>query len=188
MAADSDARIIDLGDGACPRIHDSAWVAPGAVVVGRVILEAGSSIWYNATLRAEREDIRIGAGSNVQDGVAMHVDSGFPLSMGRNVSVGHNAVVHGATVEDGALIGMNATVLNGAVIGAGSLIAAGALVLAGTVVPPGSLVAGVPGKVRRELTAEEREGLRENAAGYLVHTEEHRNRPVAPSAAGSGLE
>ncbi len=169
MAAHEDARIIALTGDAHPAIAQSAWVAPGAVIVGRVTLADDSSIWYNAVLRAEQESITIGLRSNVQDGVVMHVDRGFPVTLGSDVSVGHNAVVHGATVEDGALIGMNATVLNGAVIGSGSLVAAGALVLAGTAVPPGVLVAGVPAKVRRELTEEEKAGIRENAANYLSH-------------------
>ncbi|MFC4225175.1 gamma carbonic anhydrase family protein [Lysinibacter cavernae] len=173
MATDPDARMIQLGEEASPVVADTAWVAPGAVCVGRVYLAERASVWYNATLRAEVEDIRIGEGSNVQDGVAMHVDLGFPVTLGRDVSVGHNAVVHGATVEDGALIGMNATLLNGAVVGAGSLVAAGALVLAGTVIPPGVLAAGVPAKVRRELTDDERDGLRANAKNYLAHTQKH---------------
>ena len=115
----------------------------------------------------------LGGESNLQDTVVCHVDAGFPLTVGRRVSVGHGAVLHGCTVEDDSLIGMNATVLNGAVIGAGSLVAAGAVVLEGTVVPPGSLVAGVPGKVRRELSDTERDGIRRNAAAYLRHVEEH---------------
>ncbi|WGD36580.1 gamma carbonic anhydrase family protein [Lysinibacter sp. HNR] len=174
MSVHADARVIALSTEAAPRVGDGAWVAPGAVLVGRVFIGTEGSVWYNATLRAEHEDIRIGARSNVQDGVAMHVDRGFPVLIGNDVSIGHNAVVHGATVEDGALIGMNATILNGAVIGAGSLIAAGALILAGTVVPPGTLVAGVPGRVRRELTSEEKASLRENSANYLEHTRAHR--------------
>ncbi len=102
-----------------------------------------------------------------------HVDPGFPLTIGRGVSVGHGAVLHGCTVEDDCLVGMSATLLNGVVIGAGSLVAAGAVVLEGTIVPPGSLVAGVPAKVRRELTEEERSGIRRNAEVYLRHVAEH---------------
>ena len=115
----------------------------------------------------------LGADANLQDAVVCHVDAGFPLTVGRGVSVGHGAVLHGCTVGDDSLIGMGATVLNGAVIGAGSLVAAGAVVLEGTVVPPGSLVAGVPAKVRRELTEPERDGIRRNASAYLRHVEEH---------------
>jgi carbonic anhydrase/acetyltransferase-like protein (isoleucine patch superfamily) len=174
MTADSAARLITLPDRAGPDLADTAFVAAGAVLVGAVSLAENASVWYNAVLRAEAEPIRIGAGSNLQDNVSCHVDSGFPLVVGRDVSVGHGAVLHGCTVEDGALIGMNATVLNGAVIGAGSLVAAGAVVLEGTIVPPGSLVAGVPGKVRRSLTADEIDGICRNAENYLGHAALHR--------------
>lgn len=173
MAADPSARIIALAGIPSPVIADSAFVAPGAVIVGDVRLEAGSSVWYNAVLRAEAEPIVLGADSNLQDTVVCHVDAGYPLTVGRGVSVGHGAVLHGCTVEDDCLIGMGATVLNGAVIGTGSLVAAGAVVLEGTVVPAGSLVAGVPGKVRRELTDAERDGIRRNAAAYLAHVDGH---------------
>lgn len=173
MAADPSARIITLAGIAAPVVADSAFIAPGAVIVGDVRLEAGSSVWYNAVLRAEAAPIVLGADSNLQDTVVCHVDGGFPLTIGARVSVGHGAVLHGCTVEDDCLIGMSATVLNGAVIGAGSLVAAGAVVLEGTVVPPGSLVAGVPAKVRRELSEGERDGIRRNAAAYLAHVAEH---------------
>ncbi|WP_223691649.1 gamma carbonic anhydrase family protein [Leifsonia poae] len=166
--------ILSLADGSTPSLSETAWVAPGAILVGRVRLLDHASVWYNAVLRAEAEEIVIGERSNIQDNVSCHVDSGFPLTLGADVSVGHNAVLHGCTIEDGVLVGMNATVLNGAVIGAGSLLAAGTVVLEGAIVPPGSLVAGVPGKVRRELTEEERAGIIANAAAYLTHTAEHR--------------
>jgi len=173
MTADNAARIITLPDRPGPSIADSAFVAPGAVLVGHVILGENVSVWYNSVLRAEAEPIRIGAGSNLQDNVSCHVDHGFPLIVGRDVSVGHGAVLHGCVVEDGALIGMKATVLNGAVIGTGSLVAAGAVVLEGTIVPPYSLVAGVPAKVRRTLTDAEVAGIRQNAANYLGHAALH---------------
>jgi carbonic anhydrase/acetyltransferase-like protein (isoleucine patch superfamily) len=173
MTADPSSRVLTIADVRAPELDPSAFVAAGAVIVGDVRLAAGSSVWYNAVLRAEAEPIVLGAGSNLQDTVVCHVDSGYPVTVGRNVSVGHGAILHGCTVEDDSLIGMAATVLNGAVIGAGSLVAAGAVVLEGTVVPPGSLVAGVPAKVRRELTDAEREGIRHNAAAYLRHVEEH---------------
>lgn len=155
-------------------IAGSAWVAPGAVVVGSVVLGERASVWYGAVLRAENARIEVGDGSNLQDGVIVHVDEGFDATIGAGVSVGHNAVLHGCTLEDGVLVGMNATVLNGCVVGAGSLVAAGAVVLEGVIVPPGSLVAGVPAKVRRELSEDERAGIRRNAASYLTLTEEHR--------------
>ncbi len=125
-------------------------------------------------LRAECGPIVIGADSNVQDNCTLHVDPGFPVTVGERVSIGHNAVVHGATVEDDCLVGMGATVLNGAVIGAGSLVAAQALVPQGMRVPPGSLVAGVPAKVKRELTEEEREGVTLNGTLYVELAKEHR--------------
>ncbi|MFD3446974.1 gamma carbonic anhydrase family protein [Microbacteriaceae bacterium 4G12] len=165
MTTDPRSVLLPFG-GATPEVQDDAYVAAGAVLVGRVHLGASASVWFNAVLRADSEPITIGDGSNVQDNVSCHVDAGFPLTVGSDVSVGHNAVLHGCTVEDGALVGMGAIVMNGAVIGAGSLVAAGALVLEGTVVPPGTLVAGVPARVRRELTAEEAAGIRRNAAGY----------------------
>lgn len=160
--------------GRAPQLHAESWVAPNASVIGPVTLAAKVSIWYNATLRAEFEPIEIGFGSNLQDGVTAHVDPGFPLRVGSGVSVGHNAVLHGCTIEDDCLIGMGAIVLNGAVIGAGSLIGAGAVVPQGSVIPPGSLVAGVPGKVRRELSEEELAGNRLNAQVYQGLIELHR--------------
>lgn len=165
---------IQLGEHA-PKVDDSAWIAPNATVIGRVRLEAEVSIWYGAVVRGDVEDITIGARTNIQDGCALHADPGFPLVVGTGVSVGHNAILHGCTVGDDVLVGMGATVLNGAQIGAGTLIAANALIPEGAVIPPGSLVAGVPGKVRRELSEAEREGLKLNAAvyGHLrdMHTE-----------------
>ncbi|AWB96107.1 gamma carbonic anhydrase family protein [Agromyces badenianii] len=173
MSADPSARILTIAGVPAPALDETAFVAAGAVIVGDVRLAAGSSVWYNAVLRAEAEPITIGENSNLQDTVVGHVDAGYPLTLGRGVSVGHGAVLHGCTVEDDCLIGMSATVLNGAVIGAGSLVAAGAVVLEGTVVPPGSLVAGVPAKVRRELSETERAGIQRNAAAYLRHVEAH---------------
>jgi carbonic anhydrase/acetyltransferase-like protein (isoleucine patch superfamily) len=160
-------------DGHEPVLADSAWLAPGATLVGDVQLADRASVWYGAVLRSDSEPIRIGAGSNVQDNCVIHVDHGFPATLGEGVSVGHSAVLHGCTVEDGCLIGMSATVLNGARIGAGSLVAAGALVLEGTVIPPGSLVAGVPAKVRRELTEDEARHLEANAAVYVELARKH---------------
>jgi carbonic anhydrase/acetyltransferase-like protein (isoleucine patch superfamily) len=159
--------------GSVPEVADDAWVAPGAVLVGRVRLGDGSSVWYGAVLRGDGDAITVGAGSNVQDGTVVHADPGFPAVIGDGVVVGHGAVVHGCTVEDGCLIGMGSRVLNGARIGAGSLVAAGAVVLEGTQVPPGSLVAGVPAKVRRPLTDEEGAGIRLAAEHYIELAREH---------------
>lgn len=156
-----------------PRIAETAWVAETATVVGDVELGPGVGVFYSAVVRGDTTPIVIGENSNVQDGVAMHADPGFPLTVGERVSIGHNAVVHGCTVGDDVLIGMGAVVLNGAVIGAGSLIAANALVQQGMEVPPGSMVAGVPAKVRRELSEDERAGITANAAGYQFLTQAH---------------
>jgi carbonic anhydrase/acetyltransferase-like protein (isoleucine patch superfamily) len=166
--------VIDLPQGS-PRHADDAWVAPTATVVGDVKLGSRVSVFYSAVLRGDMASITVGERSNLQDGVVVHVDTAHPTVIGAGVSVGHGAVVHGCTVEDDCLIGMNATVLSGAVIGTGSLVAAGSVVLEGTVVPPGSLVAGVPAKVRRALTDEEKEGIRQNAERYLEVSAVHRD-------------
>ncbi|WP_349904794.1 gamma carbonic anhydrase family protein [Parafrigoribacterium humi] len=160
-------------DGNSPAIADSAWVAPNATLIGRVTIGENASVFYGSVLRADVDSITIGEGSNIQDNVSVHCDAGIPTTLGRGVSVGHSAVLHGCTVEDDCLIGMSATVLNGAVIGTESLVAAGAVVLEGTVIPPGSLVAGVPAKVRRELSAEERERVRDNARHYVELSRAH---------------
>jgi len=162
-----------------PVVDETAWTADSATLVGDVRVGPASSVWYSAVLRAEYEPITVGARTNLQDGVVVHVDPGHPATLGDGVSVGHGAVLHGCTVEDGCLVGMHATVLNGAVIGAGSLVAAGALVLEGVIVPPGSLVAGVPAKVRRPLTPEEGEHLTLNASIYVDLAGRHRGaRPA----------
>jgi carbonic anhydrase/acetyltransferase-like protein (isoleucine patch superfamily) len=153
-------------DGVHPAIAPTAWLAPNATVVGRAAVGAGSSVWYTAVVRADLDDVSIGDGSNVQDGAVLHTDPGFPLRVGDRVSIGHRAILHGCTIEDDVLVGMGAVIMNGAVVGEGSLIAAGAVVLEGARIPPRSLVAGLPGKVRRELTDAEREGTRLNAAVY----------------------
>ncbi|WP_299536947.1 gamma carbonic anhydrase family protein [uncultured Streptomyces sp.] len=157
-----------------PVVDPDAFAAPTSVLVGDVTLAAGSSVWYHAVLRADCGPISLGPDSNVQDNCSLHTDPGFPLTVGARVSVGHNAVLHGCVVEDDVLVGMGATVLNGAHIGAGSLIAAQALVPQGMRVPPGSLVAGVPAKVKRALTEEEREGVTFNATGYVELAKAHR--------------
>ncbi|MFD7710490.1 gamma carbonic anhydrase family protein [Streptomyces sp. NPDC059785] len=157
-----------------PELDPEAFAAPTSVVLGEVTLHRGASVWYGAVLRADCGPIVIGADSNIQDNCTLHVDPGFPVTVGERVSVGHNAVVHGATVEDDCLIGMGATVLNGAVIGTGSLVAAQALVPQGMRVPPGSLVAGVPAKVKRPLTDEEREMISLNGTMYAELAKTHR--------------
>jgi carbonic anhydrase/acetyltransferase-like protein (isoleucine patch superfamily) len=164
--------LIALGE-KIPSVADTAWVAPNATLAGSVSLGEGASVWYGAVLRADNEPITIGARSNVQDNCSFHVDVGKPVTLGEGVSVGHNAVVHGATVGDHALIGMGARVMNGAVIGAESMVAAGCLVTEGTVVPPRTLIAGVPGKIRRELTDDEVAHLHQNSRTYEAHRDLH---------------
>ena len=158
-----------------PQVDPTAWVAPTATLIGQVELHPRSSVFFGAVLRADRDRIVIGEGSNIQDNVAVHGDPGLAMTLGKNVSVGHGAVLHGCTVEDDCLIGMGATVLNRAVIGRGSLVAAGAVVLEDTVIPPNSLVAGVPAKVRRELTDEERDGIIRNATNYVELSQQYRS-------------
>lgn len=157
-----------------PVLDATTWLAPNATVVGQVRLHARSSVFYGAVLRGDMAEIVVGRGTNLQDNVVVHTDDGFPALIGLGVSVGHAAVVHGCTIENHCLIGMNATVLNGAIIGTGSLVAAGAVVLEGTVVPPRSLVAGVPAKVRRTLTDEERAHVVANAEAYERLSAGHR--------------
>ena len=153
---------------------DGQFVADNATLIGNVILEACASVWFGAVLRGDNEPITIGAGSNVQDGVVMHTDPGFPLTLGANVTVGHMAMLHGCTVGENSLVGINAVVLNGARIGRNCLIGAGALVPEGREIPDGSLVIGSPGKVKRELSSEEIAGLARSAEGYVAKAARYR--------------
>jgi carbonic anhydrase/acetyltransferase-like protein (isoleucine patch superfamily) len=162
-----------LGDSR-PQIHGEAWVAPGAVVVGDVTLGPGSSVWYGAVLRADEAEIVIGGGCNIQDLCCLHVDPAEPVVLEDGVSLGHGAVVHGAYVGAGSLIGMGAVVLGRARIGGGTMVAAGAVVTPGTVVPAGVLVAGVPGRVVRELTSSDKERLVGTATRYVARARRHR--------------
>ncbi|MFV0624216.1 gamma carbonic anhydrase family protein [Sphingomonas sp. ac-8] len=156
-------------DGVAPQLpaDGSAWVAPSADLIGDVRLGRDASIWFGAVIRADNTPIRGGDRTNIQDGAMLHSDVGSPLTVGAGVTVGHHAILHGCTVEDGALIGMGATVLNGAVIGAGSLVGAGALVTEGKVFPPGSLIVGSPARVVRSLDEKALAGLRASADGYV---------------------
>ena len=146
--------LIPLRDTA-PRVHETAWIAPGAVLAGDVEIGPEASVFYTAVVRADWGPIRLGARSNLQDGCVLHTDPGLELSIGSGVSVGHRAVLHGCRIEDDVLIGMGAIVMNRAVIGSGTIVAAGALVPEGVVIPPRSMVVGAPGKVRRETTEDE---------------------------------
>lgn len=157
-----------------PVVDATAWLAPNATVVGQVRVHARASAFYGAVVRGDMAEVVLGRGSNLQDNVVVHTDTDFPALIGLGVSVGHAAVVHGCTVENHCLIGMNATVLNGAVIGTGSLVAAGSVVLEGTVVPPRSLVAGVPARVRRPITDAEHARIVQNAATYETLAGGHR--------------
>jgi carbonic anhydrase/acetyltransferase-like protein (isoleucine patch superfamily) len=149
-----------------PSVAASAYVAPNATVIGKVILAENSTVWFGATLRGDNEIISIGALSNVQDCAVLHTDPGFPLTIGAQVSIGHQAMLHGCTVGEGSLIGIQSVVLNGAIIGKGCLVGAGALVTERKVFADGSLIIGAPAKVVRELSAEERENLLKVAANY----------------------
>lgn len=149
-----------------PDIHPSAFVAPGAVVRGEVHLAENSSVFYNAVLRGDRAPISIGEGTNIQDNCVIHVEYDLPVTVGKNVTVGHGAILHGCTVGDETLIGMGAIVLNGAQIGKSCLIGAGALVTQNAVIPDGCMAVGSPARVKRPLTPEEMDGLRQSAADY----------------------
>jgi len=159
-----------------PEIADSAWVAPGSHVIGRVTLGARSSVWFGAAIRGDNDQILVGDDSNVQEGAVLHTDAGIPLTVGKHVTIGHQAMLHGCTVGDGSLIGIQAVVLNNAVIGRECLVGAGALVTPGKSFPDGVLIIGSPARVARPLTAEERQSLRESAAHYVSRSEFFRNQ------------
>ena len=157
-----------------PTIHETAFLAPGAVVRGDVTIEENANVWYNAVIRGDTASVIIGKNSNVQDNSVIHVDHNFPTVIEENVTVGHGAILHGCKVEKESLIGMGAIILNGAVIGAGSIVGAGALVTAGTVLPENSLAVGSPAKVIREVTPAQREATIENALQYVKEAEEYK--------------
>lgn len=155
-------------DGATPALPASGdyWIAPGAHVIGNVSLGEGASIWFGSVLRGDNEPISIGAGTNLQEQTVIHTDPGYPCTLGENCTIGHKAMLHGCTIGAGTLVGMGATILNGATIGAGCLIGAGALITEGKQIPDGSLVMGMPGKVVRTLTDEQRGANLSSAAHY----------------------
>jgi len=162
-------------DGTAPRIADTAWVADNAQVMGHVVLDEDSSVWFGVTLRGDTETITVGRGSNVQDGSVLHADVGFPLVLGENVTVGHMVMLHGCTIGEGSLIGIGAVVLNGAKIGKGCLVGAGALVTEGKEFPDGSMILGSPARVVRTLTPEQIEGLRQSAQHYVDNARRYRS-------------
>lgn len=160
--------------GHVPDIHPACFVAENATVVGDVALAEDASVWYGAVVRGDAGPIRIGPGSNVQDCAVLHTDKGFDLTLGRGVTVGHAAVVHGAQVGDNVVIGMHATLLNGCRVGANSIIGAGALVREGQIIPENSLVVGCPARVLRQVSPEQLENNRRNARHYIDLAKEHR--------------
>jgi carbonic anhydrase/acetyltransferase-like protein (isoleucine patch superfamily) len=157
-------------------IHPTAFIAPGAVVVGQVTLGERVGVWFHASLRADTTPVTIGARTNIQEGAIFHADPGYPATIGEGVTVGHRAVVHGATVGDNVTIGMGAILLNGCTIGPNSIVGAGALVTQGKTYPPGVLLLGSPAKVARELTAEEVAANRTSAETYLARLAAFRAR------------
>jgi carbonic anhydrase/acetyltransferase-like protein (isoleucine patch superfamily) len=161
-------------DGVAPRVAASAWVADNAQVLGDVIIGEGASVWFGVTVRGDTDTITIGAGSNVQDGSVLHADDGVPLTIGDNVTVGHQVMLHGCTIGDGSLIGIGAIVLNGAQIGKGCLVGAGSLVTEGKVFPDGSMILGSPARVVKSLSPEQIEGLRQSALHYQHNAERFR--------------
>jgi carbonic anhydrase/acetyltransferase-like protein (isoleucine patch superfamily) len=156
-------------DGIAPKIDPTAWIAPDANLIGRVVVEAEASVWFGCTLRGDNEEIRVGPGSNVQEACVLHTDMGYPLVIEAHCTIGHKAMLHGCTIGEGSLIGMGATILNGARIGRGCLIGAGALITEGKEIPDGSLVMGAPGRVVRPLDAAAQARLLQSAASYRAN-------------------
>ena len=161
-------------DGMAPRVAESAWVADNAQVIGNVVLGEDSSVWFGVTVRGDTETITVGRGSNIQDGSVLHADVGQPLTIGENVTVGHQVMLHGCTIGDGSLIGIGAVVLNGAKIGKHCLVGAGALVTEGKEFPEGSMILGSPARVTKTLTPEQIDGLRMSAKHYTDNAERFR--------------
>ena len=157
-----------------PKNSGENWVAPNATIIGDVTLEKNSSIWFNATLRGDIENIHIGEGSNVQDGSVLHTDPGYPLKIGKNVTVGHMVMLHGCEIADDCLIGIGSTILNKTKIGKNCIIGANALVTENKVIPERSLVLGSPGKVVRQVTDEEIEHIKENARDYVENFKKYK--------------
>jgi carbonic anhydrase/acetyltransferase-like protein (isoleucine patch superfamily) len=169
--------IYQLGDN-IPQIPASAYVAAEATIIGKIIIGENTSIWPGAVLRGDNEPITIGAGSNIQDGAVLHADPGFPLNIGANVTIGHLAMLHGCTINDGALIGIQAVVLNGAVVGKDCLVGAGALVPEGKVFPDRKLIVGAPAKVVRELSDEDIAKMHRAAPGYVKRQEMYKAKLI----------
>ena len=157
---------IDIDNKKLQTDGENYWIAPNATIIGEVVLKKDASVWFNAVLRADNEPIFVGEGSNVQDGAIIHTDPGYACSIGKNVTVGHMAMLHGCEVGDGSLIGIGSVVLNGAKIGKNCIIGAKALITENKEIPDNSLVIGSPGKVVREVTGEEKKAVVENTKHY----------------------
>jgi carbonic anhydrase/acetyltransferase-like protein (isoleucine patch superfamily) len=157
-----------------PRIADTAWVADSAQVIGNVELADDASVWFGVIMRGDNEPMRVGRGSNIQDGSMVHSDPGFPVTPGENVTIGHHVMLHGCTIGDGSLIGIKSVVMNGAKIGRNCLVGAGSLVTEGKEFPDGSMIMGAPAKVVRELTPEQIAGLQRAAAHYVANAQRFR--------------
>lgn len=155
------------------KTSETAYIADSADVIGDVIMEKNSSVWYQAVVRGDHDQIRIGEGSNIQDGCILHADEGYPVHIGKYVTIGHNAIIHGCEIGDGVLIGMGAIVLNGAKIGKDCIIGAGALVTQGTVIPDGMMALGSPAKVKRAAMSEEILQNRKNTEDYIIFAKKH---------------
>ena len=161
------------------QLTGQTFIAPNATLIGAVTVENNASIWFNVVIRGDNDLIHIGEGSNIQDGSVLHVDPGFPLTVGRQVTVGHKVILHGCSVGDGSLIGMNAVILNGAQIGRGCLIGANTLVKENMIVPDGSMVLGSPGKIVRTLDAPARQKLIDSADHYIENGRRYREGLIA---------
>ena len=159
-----------------PTIDATAYIAPSAQIIGKVDVQAGASVWFGVTIRGDNELISVGKNSNVQESCTLHTDMGFPLTLGEHVTIGHQAMLHGCTVGDGSLIGIQAVILNGAKIGKHCLIGAGALITEGKEIPDYSLVVGSPGKVIRSLTEAEVAGLQKNAQHYSERAQDYKTQ------------
>ncbi len=166
--------LYSIGERRVALVGEQHYIAPDATLVGDITLENAVSIWFQVVIRAENDRIRIGEGSNVQDGSVLHVDPGYPLTLGRMVSIGHKVMLHGCTIGDGSLVGINSVIMNGAKIGKGVLVGANTLIAEGKDIPDGVLVLGSPGKIVRELTQEQRDYLVTVARGYMERGQYYR--------------
>lgn len=164
-----------LGDDRLQTEGDDYWIAPNAVVIGKVVLKQNASVWWGAVLRGDNEPLTIGENSNIQDGCVLHTDPGYPLTIGKNVTVGHMVMLHGCEIGDNSLIGIGSVILNGAKIGKNCLIGANALITEGKEIPDNSMVLGSPGKVVKELTPEQRQGLVKSADRYVNNWRRYRD-------------